>query len=283
MEHTQQNKPSRVNIRKVFHDKNPKIAQFLPGFIYRYLERIVHQDDINDILDRYGDKYGLDFARAAIDDFRVTMEIKGEENLPEPARRCVFACNHPLGGFDGIMMMVIMSRYYKDCKILTNDILMNLVNLAPLFVPVNKHGRQASNAAGILHEAFLSETQIVTFPAGMVSRYIKKQVMDLEWKKNFITKAVHYQRDIVPVYFTGRNSNFFYRLSRLRKFLGIKANIEMLYLADETFRHRDDQFTVTFGRPIPYETFDHTRTPLQWAKWVKEQVYLLGGITKVSL
>jgi hypothetical protein len=105
--------------------------------------------------------------------------------------------------------------------------------------------------------------------------------MDLEWKKNFITKAVHYQRDVVPVHFTGRNSPFFYSLYRFRKTLGIKANLEMFYLVDETFKHRNDHLTVTFGKAIPYQTFDHTKTPVQWAKYVKEQVYELGGVKEV--
>jgi 1-acyl-sn-glycerol-3-phosphate acyltransferase len=275
-------KPRMVNIRQVFHDKNPRLAAILPGFIYRYLERIAHQQDINDFLTRHGDKYGLAFARAAIQEFNVKVNIRGEQNLPIGSR-CIFASNHPLGGFDGILLMDVMSRYYTDFKFLSNDILMNIVNLTPLFLPINKHGRQATESAGKLHEAYLSDTQIVTFPSGLVSRYINKQVMDLEWKKNFITKAVHYKRDVVPVHFTGRNSNFFYKLYRFRMLFGIKVNLEMFYLVDETFKHRDDKLTVTFGKPIPYTTFDQSKTPTQWANWVKEQVYKLAGVTQVTL
>jgi 1-acyl-sn-glycerol-3-phosphate acyltransferase len=273
-------KPKMVNVRQVFRDKNPRLAALLPGFAYRYLEKIVHQADINDFLSRFGDKYGIDFARAAIQDFNVTVDVRGDENIPLNSR-CIFACNHPLGGFDGILLMDIMSRYYANFKFLSNDILMNIVNLTPIFLPINKFGRQATESAGLLHKAYLSDTQIVTFPSGLVSRYINKQVMDLEWKKSFITKAVHYKRDVVPVHFTGRNSNFFYRLHRFRTLLGIKTNLEMFYLVNETYKHRNDHLTVTFGKPIPYTTFDHSKTPLQWAKWVKEQVYGLAGVTDV--
>jgi len=275
-------KPRMVNVRQVFHNKNPKLARLLPGFLYRYLERIAHQEDINGILRRHGHKYGIDFARAAIEEFRVTLEVKGAEHLPKD-RRCIFASNHPLGGFDGIMLMEVMSRYYREFRILANDILMNIDNLAPLFIPINKHGKQAFESAGHLHEAYLSDIQIITFPAGLVSRRIKGQIIDLEWKKNFITKAVHYKRDIVPVHCTGRNSEFFYRLANVRKMLGIKTNIEMLYLVDETFRHQDEKVTITFGSPIPFTTFDHTRTPSQWAKWVKEKVYAMAGVKQVPV
>lgn len=272
--------PAQVNVRQVFYNKNPKLARLLPGFIFSYLERIVHQDDINGFLSRHGDKYGVEFARAAIEDFHVSLELKGEENLPKDSR-CIFASNHPLGGFDGILLMEVMSMHYSDFRFLSNDILMNIPNLVPLFLPINKHGKQATESAEKLHEAYLSDVQIVTFPAGLVSRKIKGQIIDLEWKKNFISKAIRYKRDIVPVHCTGRNSDFFYRLANFRKFLGIKSNIEMLYLVDETYRHQNEKVTITFGKPVPYTLFDHTRTPLQWAKHIKEIVYAMAGETRV--
>jgi len=276
-------KPQQINIRKVFHDKNPRLARLLPGFLYKYVEKIVHQEDVNDFLRRHGDKMGLEFARAIIEDFKVTVTVKGAENLPKNSR-CIFASNHPLGGFDGVLLMDTMRMQYgSNFRLLINDILMNITNLTPLFLPINKHGRQAAESAEQMHEAYLSDLQIVTFPSGLVSRYINKQVMDLEWKKSFINKAVHYKRDVVPVHFTGRNSMFFYRLARFRKWVGIKANLEMFYLVDETYRHCNDHITITFGKPIPYSTFDNSKTPVQWAKWVKEQVYALAGITDVPL
>jgi 1-acyl-sn-glycerol-3-phosphate acyltransferase len=271
-----------IDIRKIFHSKNPGIARLLPGFVFRYLERIVHQHDINEFLRKHGDKMGLDFARAAIGDFNVKVNIRGDENLPVKGR-FIFAANHPLGGFDGILLMDVLSRYYTDFKFLSNDLLMNIINLHPIFIPINKHGKQATEAARKLDEAFLSDTHIVTFPAGLVSRKIKGEVMDLVWHKNFIGKAVNYKRDIIPVHFTGRNSTFFYRLSNIRRFLGIESNLEMFYLVDETFKHRNDTLTVTFGKPIPFSTFDKSKTHIEWAKWVKEQVYALGGVTRVPL
>jgi putative hemolysin len=242
----------------------------------------VHQRDINEFLEKHGNKMGLDFVKAAIQDFNVKVNIRGDENLPHQGR-FIFASNHPLGGFDGILLMDVLSRYYSDFKVLSNDLLMNIINLQPLFIPINKHGKQATEAARKLDKAFRSGTQIVTFPAGLVSRQFGGVVMDLVWHKNFITKSVEYKRDVIPVHFTGRNSKFFYSMYKIRKFLGIKSNLEMFYLVDETYRHRNDTLTVTFGKPIPYTTFDKSKTHLQWAKWVKEQVYVMGGITKVPL
>jgi hypothetical protein len=261
-----------IDIRKVFHAKNPKLAGMLPGFVFRYLERIVHQKDINDFLDRHGDKYGLDFIRVAIEEFNVKVTFTGVENLPA-AGKFIFASNHPLGGFDGMILLNLISRYYSEVRSLTNDILMNVANLTDVFLPINKHGKLDTEAAEILDRAFRSDLQILTFPAGLVSRYIDGQVMDLEWKKNFITKAIQYQRDVIPVYFHGRNSNWFYGLYRFRKLFGIKANLEMFYLVDETFRHRNKTFHIVFGKPVPWQTFDRSKTHLEWALWMKQKVY----------
>jgi putative hemolysin len=272
----QENSPdmeiTRIDVRKVFHSKNPKLSNLLPGFVFRYLERIAHQNDINDFLERHGDKYGLAFARAAIQEFNVSVTLEGEENLPREGH-FIFASNHPLGGFDGMILIDVITRIYGEVRSLTNDILMNVANMTDLFVPINKHGKQASEAAAILDAAFRSDIQILTFPAGLVSRYVGGRVMDLEWKKSFITKSVQYKRDVIPVYFHGRNSNFFYAFYRVRKFLGIKTNLEMFYLVDETFKHRNKSFRITFGKPIPHQTFDRSKTHAEWAEWVKGRVY----------
>ena len=271
-----------INIRQIFKDKNPGLARLIPGFIYRYLEKIVHQKDYNDFMALHGDKVGFDFVSASIRDFNVKVTLHGEENLPREGRY-IFASNHPLGGFDGLLLMDAVSRYYRDFRFLVNDILMNITNLHPLFIPINKHGKQDQLAAEKMDEVFRSSMQVLTFPAGMVSRKFGKQVMDLVWKKNFLNKALQYNRDVIPVFITGENTPFFYRLYKIRKFLGIKANIEMLYLADETYRHKNKSITITFGKPIPYSTFDKSKNLSQWAKWVKERCYELGGITEVPV
>ena len=58
-------------------------------------------------------------------------------------------------------------------------------------------------------------------------------------------------------------------------FLGIKANIEMLYLADEMFRQKGKKIELVFGKTIPWQTFDKSRTPVEWAEWVKGKSYEL--------
>lgn len=277
-----ENTIQKVDVKKVFYEKNPKMAKLLPGFIFRYLKKIVHEDYINEFLANHGDKKDLDFINAAIDDFNIKIIVEGEKNIPKEGR-FIFVANHPLGGFDGLVIMHVINRYFKSYKFLVNDILMIIKNLGGLFIPINKHGKQAQQAAKELDELFKSDTQLLTFPAGLVSRRIKGQIVDLPWHKSFISKSKQYQRDIIPIHMSGKNSRFFYRLYTIRKFFGIKAALEMLYLVDETYHHRNKTLHIKFGEPIPWKTFDKSKLPAEWAKWVKEKVYNLDGVTHIPL
>lgn len=190
--------------------------------------------------------------------------------------RYIIASNHPLGGLDGMALMQVVGSFRQDLVFPVNDILMNVPALQPLFIPINKHGRNTDNVR-IIDETFASDKVILYFPAGLVSRKQKGNVIrDLEWKKTFITKARRYQRNVVPVHISGRNSGFFYNLSNWRKRLGIKANLEMLYLVDEMTKQRDKPIHITFGDPILHTTFDKSHTDSQWAEWVKKRVYGLA-------
>lgn len=263
----------KVDIREAIRSKNPKLAKLLPGFIINYIRKVVHENDLNDILENYKDKKGTEFLEAMSQDFNITTEIFGKENVPATGR-FIFASNHPLGGADGIFLMHVMyNHFFKNFRFLVNDLLMFLKPMEELFLPVNKHGRQSPEAAEITINLFESDTQILTFPAGLVSRKIKGSIVDLEWKKNFIAKAVQYKRDIIPVYISGKNSKFFYNLANFRKSVGIKANIEMFFLVDELFKQKNATIKMYFGKPIPYTTFDRSKSPRDWAAWVKEKVY----------
>ncbi len=221
-----------------------------------------------------GTRRDAGFIKAGLDYFNIRYSVWGVENIPASGRY-IFVSNHPLGGLDGLVFIYELSKYYKDLKFPVNDILMNITNLSGIFLPVNKHGVQDREAVRKIDEAYASDSQVLYFPAGLCSRKKKGIIRDLQWHKSFITKAVQYKRDIVPAYFSGRNSDFFYNLSNIRSFLGLKANIEMLYLADEMFKQKGRKIDLVFGKTIPWQTFDHTKTPVEWADWVKGKSYEL--------
>ena len=263
-----------INIREMFLNKNPKLAKRLPGFVYRYITRIMHIDEINELLINHGNERGIEFARSMVKQFNVHETIVGVENIPASGR-FIFASNHPLGGFDALLMLCNIDRLLGETITLVNDVLMNIPQLTPIFVPLNKHGGHSKDVIRQIHEAYLSDKQILIFPSGLASRKIKGQVQDFVWKKHFIAKAIEYRRDVIPVHVSGRNSNFFYNLANFRTFFRMKWNLEMFYLADETYRHKNQKFTITYGKPIPYSHFDKSKSHDQWAAEVKGIVYKL--------
>lgn len=266
-----ESKPLRIDIAGVLHKRAPH--KKVPRFLVNYLKKIVHEDEINNFLDAHPGVKNLDFMEAAFKLLQINLKIEGEENLPKGGRY-IFVSNHPLGGLDGIATGYVIGKHY-DSKIrfFSNDLLTNLEPLKELFIPVNKFGSQSRTGAEKMNELYESDNHLLTYPSGMVSRRQKGRIKDLEWKKNFVIKATQYQRDVVPIYFEGRNSNFFYNLASLRKFLGIKFNIEMMYLADEMFKQKGNQFTIKIGKPIPWQTFDKSKSAHHWAEHVKEIVY----------
>ena len=264
-----------INIAQVLKEKAPKTK--IPKFIVNYVRRIAHEDEINEFFIKYPGLKNLEFIKAALNDLNVTVKIEGKENLPKGGKY-IFAGNHPLGGLDGITTGYIIGKEYDDkIKFFSNDILMNVEPLKEMFVPVNKVGSQSKNHALSMKELYESDYHLITYPSGMCSRKIKGKIIDLEWKKNFISKAIEFQRDIVPIYFEGRNSDFFYNLANLRKFLKIKVNIEMMYLVDELFKQRGKEFSIRIGKPIPWQTFDKSKSQTEWAKWVREIVYKMAN------
>lgn len=266
---------TQIDVQQVLQQKAPSAARKIPRFLVNYLTRTIHQDELNDILTRYHDKEGVAFMQELIGYFDLTLDLVNEENIPSGGRY-IFASNHPLGGLDGICLSaVIGARYEGKIRYLVNDLLLYLSNLKSIFVPINKHGGQGKENARLIEEAYASDNQIVTFPAGLCSRKQAGAIRDMQWKKSFVQKAVQYRRDIVPVYFEGHNSNFFYRLANIRKGLGIKMNYEMIYLPDEMFRCKHATFRIHFGKPIPWQTLDDSRKPAEWAEWIKEVVYNL--------
>jgi len=266
-----------IDIKVLFVGKSPRLGKIIPGFIYRYISHIVQLEFINDFLKRNGHLTGIDFVDQVVTEFNVKEHIYGYENIPDSGR-FIFASNHPLGGFDGMLLMKYVTKKLGEIKFLSNDILMNIPNLSSMFLAVNKHGGHSREATRILLDTYNSNSQILIFPSGLASRKIKGEIMDLDWKKHFISKSIKHKRDVIPIFIDGRNSKRFYRVAKIRKFLHLKWNLEMYLLPDETVRHKNADIPIYFGKPIPYTKFDKSKTHKEWADWVKDQVYKLPTV-----
>jgi putative hemolysin len=264
-----------IDIEKVVKEKAGEKAKYVPRFVYAYLKHIIHQDEINDFLKNVSDKQGVEFLEDCMNFLDAKLIVEGEENLPDTGL-CTFVSNHPLGGQDGVALGYLLGKHYNGrIKYLVNDLLMNLHGLAPLCIPINKTGSQSRDFPQMVDTGFRSDNHIIMFPAGICSRRRNGIIEDLAWKKTFITKSVETKRNVVPIHFEGRNSNFFYNLANVCKFFGIRFNIAMLYLVDEMFKNRHKTFHITIGKPIPWQRFDKSKTSIEWADYVRELVYKL--------
>lgn len=266
-----------IDIEKVLKEKMGAKAKFVPGFLVRWLKRIVHQDEINAFLWENRDKTGVEWLEACVSYLDIKLEIEGKENLPaaNDKRLYTIVSNHPLGGQDGVALGAIVGRHFEGrFRYLVNDLLMNLPGLAPLCIPINKTGSQSRNFPAMVKAGFESNNHMLMFPAGLCSRRHNGLIRDIPWSKTFISKSVEYQRDIIPIHFSGQNSNFFYRLANFSdRFLPF--NLAMIFLADEMYKNVHKSFQVKIGKPIPWQTFDKSKSPQEWAQFVREQVYSL--------
>ena len=270
------NKDLKVDLNAIIASKSERLAKYAPKFILSWLKKVIHQDELNEILRYSNGAIDVEFADKTLAWLNVKSNVKftNRESL-DPQKKYIFVSNHPLGGLDGLIMISVLGKLSGKIKFVVNDLLMNIVPMRNLFVPVNKHGRMGKEYGRMITDAYASDTQILYFPAGLCSRLIKGEITDLQWHKNFLKQAKKYNRDIVPVHFSGRNSNFFYRLAKIRKALGIKFNFEMIFLPDEMFRQKNSIFDITIGEPVPIETIDSSRTLDQWCLEIRKKCYEL--------
>ena len=234
--------PLQIDLQAIINARVPhKKRRFVPNALIRLVEKIICQDQLNAILRDTHPHKGVAFADALLRHLNISIEVIGRENIPSHGR-FIFASNHPLGGLDGISLIKVLGDIYgpDGVRFLVNDILMNVRPLRSVFLPINKYGSQGRAAAELINQTYASDTQMIIFPAGLVSRRHKGGVIkDLQWQKAFIAKAIEYERDIIPIYFEGLNSSFFYNFAHWRKRSGLKINIEQALLPSELVKAHD--------------------------------------------
>ena len=268
-----------IDIDKILKDKMGDKARYVPGVLTRWLRHIIHQKEVNAFLWEHKDHIGVEWLEDCVKYLDMTLKIEGAENLPDKndGKLYTFVSNHPLGGADGVALGSIIGRHYDGkFRYLVNDLLMNLPGLAPLCIPINKTGKQTRNFPAMVEAGFQSDNHILMYPAGICSRRQPDgQIRDVKWTKTFIAKSVEYQRDIVPIHFGGQNSDFFYKLANFSDKHIKKVNIAMLFLVDEMYKNVHKTFEVKIGKPIPWQTFDKSKSAIEWAQYVKDIVYKL--------
>ena len=257
----------------------PKLRKKLPRFVINFLKRRIHEDDVNHVVMTVEHYKGVEFFDEALNYLNITYRIRGEEHLAtDTDKKYIFVCNHPLGGPEALIIGSVFHRLYGEgFQVPVTPIMANLKPLAEFFTPVNNlSSKQSRDLGERIAKMFTSGQQVVVFPAGLCAKKVKGKVTEMPWKKMFVTQARRYERDVVPVHISGHNSRWYFFLSKLSKFLRLKVNIGMLYLVDELFKQRGNEFVITFGESVPYTTFDKSKTDLQWAAEMRERVKALS-------
>lgn len=267
-----------IDIEKILRDKMGKKARYVPRFVISWLKKIIHEDEVNRFLWENRKLEGTEWLTACVQYLDITLNIVGAENLPDKhdGKLYTFVSNHPLGGQDGVSLGSIIGQHYDGkFRYLVNDLLLNLPGLKPVSIGINKTGRQSRDFPRMVEAGFNSDNHLLMFPAGLNSRKLNGEIHDLPWKKTFITKSVETHRDVVPIHFSGRNSKRFYRIAKFSD-RWLPFNLAMLFLVDEMYRNVGKTFRITIGEPIPWQTFNKTKSPMEWAKFVEDRVYGLS-------
>ena len=259
-----------LNVEEVL---GPKLLKKLPRFAVNFFKRRIHQDEINDCIMKAEHYCGAGFFDEALKYVQITYKVRGLETL-DMTRKYVFACNHPLGGPEALIIGSLFRQIYGDgFKVPSNQLLMNMKPLKEFFVPVNVISSKQSRDLGVkIAEMFSSDMQVLVFPAGLCARKIKGKVTEMPWKKMFVTQSRKYEKDIVPLHISGFNSKRFFFFSWLSRILKLKFNLGMIFLVDELFNKKGQEFVITIGKPISYTTLDKSKTDLEWAAEIKNKV-----------
>lgn len=270
-----QNQELQIDVEALFAKKNPKLARLMPAFVFNWIKKIIHQTDINRVLKETKDLKDGVFTKYILDhELQAKITTIGIENIPKSGG-AILVSNHPLGGLDGMVLMMIAEEIRPDVRVIVNDLLAEIPNYGDIFIPVNKLGNKAKETLQKVEDGYKNGNLMLVFPAGLCSRKNNGIIRDTTWQKSFVSRAIKYQLPVIPIHFSGSNSKRFYNISKWRKFFGIKANIEMFFLVDELYLQKGQEFHIHIGPPISPNAFDKKHSQAEWAELVKNHVYCL--------
>ena len=268
----------QIDIKKIIRSqKNPKIAH-MPGFVIWLIKWWVKEKELNKLLRKTAHLKDFKFVEALNQEMDLRFDIKGLENIPN-RNNLIFVGNHALGGVDFFALVhALKQKGFTKINHPANEVLMSIRPLSGILVPINVFGKITEKDRNLLEKRLSDNTVPVTmFPSGEVMRKYNGKPDDSLWRSGFVRYARKYQKDVIPFYIPTENSKIFYRIASWRRKLGIKANIELFWLPRELLRKRGKTIQIIFGKPIPWQTFDDSKSRHEWAAEVKKAAYRLGG------
>lgn len=268
---------NHISTKEIIKSKFPS---FLSGFpdvfskiFYLSLDRILFIPRINRFLEKHGDKTGIEFIEELFDELDISYKLsnKDREKIPSEGKLIIVA-NHPLGGLDGLVLLKLVSEIRNDVKIIANDVLMNIQNLADYFLPFDLLSKKdLKKNYTLISEALKKENAIIIFPAGEVARLTIKGIKDKKWNKGAVYFAEKFQTPVLPIFIRGRNSFLFYFISLFSK------KLSMFLLPYELFNKKNKSYEIKIDHPISPKAFNTKYQRIEFlTKSLKKHLYLIG-------
>jgi len=269
-----------IRVENMVQNSYPNLYSKIPSLALRpsiaFLRKLFHEKEVNNFLNENERLSGLDFVEAILEYLNISYKLNHRdlENIPTIGKVIIVA-NHPLGAADALTLikMVANARQDKTVKIVANQMLSHIPQLAPLLIPVdNIHGKLTRISLKAIDHALENEEVVIFFPSGEVSRASFNGIKDKYWKSGFIKIAQRTSTPILPIHIKARNSSMFYTLSWIYK------PMSSFLLGHELFSSRSAKpLDFSIGNIIPETSFQNQNLkPKQYARLFRKHLYRMA-------
>jgi len=187
---------------------------------------------------------------------QVEYSVRESElkHVPAQGPAVVFS-NHPFGILDGLILASLLLRLRPDVKLLANQLLACMEEVADHCILVDNmmgEGHEAANRRGI-REALdwvKAGHMLVVFPAGEVASWSpqRRRVADPQWNCNMARIARLSGAKSIPVFVSGSNSLGFHLAGM------INPHLRTVFLPHELLNKCGSRLEVRLGAPVEGET-----------------------------
>lgn len=251
--------------------KHPKLVNWALKFLAI--------DKVNFVHGKFTHRLGVDFARAlAEDEYKWKIITDNYEVLDQfKTGPFITVSNHPIGSYDGIILLYLVGEKRPDYKVMVNLILNKLQAMSPGFIAVDPQKSDDPEKRKITMHGMREAIKHVKdghplgfFPAGAISNVDwKLDISDRPWQEVIIRLIRQLQVPVIPIYFHCKNSTFCNILGR------IDWRLRTMRLPRELFASYNKEVRVSFGDPVTVEEQNKFANLEELGVYLREKTYEL--------
>lgn len=267
-----------VTAKEVAKAINVSKYGYVGTFIAWLLMKVTRISALNSFYDTIAHLDCEAYAKAILEHYEIDYDIPEEDfkRLPKEGPYITIS-NHPLGGIDGILLMRLLLPMRKDYKIMANFLLERMAPLAPYILSVNpfeEHKGARSSIAGFkkAFQHIKDGHPLGIFPAGEVSTHREgKLIVDRPWEEAALKLIRKAQVPVVPIYFHGKNSKLFYRLSKW------SPVFRTAMIPSQVLSQRNRPLKVRIGQPISVLAQNEQENLEDFTDLLRRKTYILSN------